>query len=588
MPASGLSTYRAAIEREVRAGATTEHTFRPGLKALLEALGPDIVAINEPKRVACGAPDFVVARSSKHGPLTLGYVETKDLGVALDGAERSEQLQRYRAALHNLVLTDYLEFRWYVDGALRQTARIGDLDGHGRVVAHKAGETAVEELLRLFLAHQPEPIARPRELAERMARLTRMVRDIIVQAFERKEASKTLQDLRKAFEEVLLPGLSAADFADMLAQTFAYGLFAARCQHQGSAPFRRHDAAYEIPRTNPFLRQLFGTLAGPALDDEPFVGFVDDLAQLLAETDMAAVLADFGQATRQEDPIVHFYETFLKAYDPRLREMRGVYYTPEPVVSYIVRSVDHLLRTRFGCALGLTDASRVSGTPALHRVLILDPACGTGTFLYAVVNLIRAAFMEQGNAGKWSGYVREDLLPRLFGFELLMAPYAVAHLKLGMQLAAQDLPEDMRRNWAHDFQSGDRLGVYLTNSLEEALKKSELLLGSAIADEANAAAEIKRDRPIMVVLGNPPYSGHSANRGAWIRRLVSDYYQVDSKPLGERNPKWLQNDYVKFLRFGQWRIALTGQGVLAFITDHSYLDSPTFRGMRQQLMNAFT
>ncbi|MBI1955739.1 MAG: hypothetical protein HYS38_05045, partial [Acidobacteria bacterium] len=323
---------------------------------------------------------------------------------------------------------------------------------------------------------------------------------------------------------------------------------------------------------------------------------------------------------------------FLAAYDPKLREARGVYYTPEPVVSYIVRSVDYLLKTRFGCPNGLADTATVeyereeaSGGKAKKvkatapRVLILDPACGTGTFLYTVIDLIREEFRKQGNAGMWSGYVRNHLLPRIFGFELLMAPYAVAHFKLGMQLAGQDLHPGLREKWAYDFSGDVRLGVYLTNTLEEATKKVEMLFGSWIAHEANAAVRIKRELPILVVMGNPPYSGHSANRSylerivnpgekyqtlrgrtevakrklkirqkTFIGQLIEDYKKVDGKGLGERNPKWLQDDYVKFIRWGQWRIERTGAGILAFITNNGYLDNPTFRGMRQQLMKAFT
>ena len=236
---------------------------------------------------------------------------------------------------------------------------------------------------------------------------------------------------------------------------------------------------------------------------------------------------------------------------------------------------------------------------------MLDPACGTGTFLYAVVDHIREAFRQQGNAGMWSGFVREHLLPRLFGFELLMGAYAVAHFKLGMQLAAQDLPSQDRDTWAYDFAGDDRLGVYLTNTLEEAVQRSDMLMARFISDEANAAADVKGELPIMVVLGNPPYAGHSANASwrlerigprsdrtrrvrTWIGDRLQTYYEVDEKPLGERNPKWLQDDYVKFIRFGQWRIEETGAGILAFITNHGYLDNPTFRGMRQQLMKTFT
>ena len=296
-----------------------------------------------------------------------------------------------------------------------------------------------------------------------------------------------------------------------------------------------------------------------------------------------------------------------------MRESRGVYYTPEPVVSYLVRSVDYLLKTRFGCANGLADTATVEyereeengGKPekvkaTAPRVLILDPACGTATFLYTVIDHIRAEFMRQENAGMWSGYVRNHLLPRIFGFELLMAPYAVAHFKLGMQLAGHDMTPAQCEKWAYDFSGDERLGVYLTNTLEEAERKAETLFGPlrVISREANAALKIKSELPILAVIGNPPYSGHSANRSwemkegkrvpTFIGHLIQDYYSVDGQPLREKNPKWLQDDYVKFIRWGQWRIERTGAGILAFITNHGYLDNPTFRGMRRSLMNAFT
>ena len=550
----------------------------------------------------------MVERSTGSTNLTIGYVEAKDIGISLDKIEGDEQLTRYRRALDNLILTDYLEFRWYVQGEKRMTARLTTprSDKHLPLDQHHA--TQVLQLLQSFLEHSPEAIRKPQELAKRMARLAHMIRDVIIQALEKKEASDTLQGLKKAFETVLLPGLSEAEFADMFAQTLAYGLFAARYNHHGNKPFNRYDASREIPRTNPFLRRLFGTVTGPELDDEPFIGFVDELVQMLANTDIDEVLVDFGKRTRQEDPIVHFYETFLAQYDPKLRELRGVYYTPEPVVSYIVRSVDHLLHTHFDCPGGLADTSTVSytftgedgkqRTERAPRVLILDPACGTGTFLYTVIDQIRETYRQSGNTGMWSGYVRQHLLPRLFGFELLMASYAMAHLKLGMQLAALDLPKEERNDWAYDFWTNERLGVYLTNSLEEVLGRTEIALGQYISDEANEAARVKQNYPVMVVLGNPPYSGHSANKGQWITNLLhgqdsksekesGNYFEIDGKSLGERNPKYLNDDYVKFIRFAQWRIERTGYGILAFITNHGYLDNPTFRGMRQSLMQSF-
>src|SRR5437660_1442652 len=604
MSGSPLQVYFAEVEKVYETGKATEQTYRSALKILLEALGTDIAAINEPKRVKCGAPDYVIERDN----LTIGYIEAKDIGISLDKVEKDEQLKRYRNALDNLILTDYLEFRWYVDGEKRMVATLAT-SGKGKGLSwDKNGADQVEELLKCFLAHSAEPIRKPQELARRIARLAHMIRDIIIDVFKQKEASDNLKDLYSAFQEVLLPDLKASEFADMFAQTIAYGLFAARCNHTQKSPFRRDNAAREIPRINPFLRKLFGAIAGPDLDDEPFIGFVDELAQVLAYTDMDAVMAEFGKRTRQDDPIVHFYETFLVQYDSKLRELRGVYYTPEPVVSYIVRSVEALLRTHFDCYEGLADTGTVTHsyideegkehTEQTPHVLILDPATGTATFLYHVIAHIRESYRQMGNAGMWSGYMREHLLPRLFGFELLMAPYAMAHLKLGMQLAAIDLPKEERAKWAYDFKSDERLGIYLTNTLDEAIKRSQVMFGRYISDEANEAAKVKQGYPVMVILGNPPYSGHSANKGQWINDLLrgkdsqtgkstGNYFAVDGKPLGERNPKWLNDDYVKFIRFAQWRIEQTGYGILAFITNHGYLDNPTFRGMRQSLMQSF-
>ena len=600
--ASDFAAYRRTLRANLTLGNATEHTHRPALQILLEADG-GVTAVNEPKRIECGAPDFVVALSGDN-PLILGYVEAKDIDISLADIERDgsrahpttvngQQFKRYLAALPNLILTNYTEFRWYVDGQCHSMASLDNPNG--------AADVAL--LLDDFLSRRPQPVANSEELARRMARLTHLIRDVVATAFVNAEVSTNVSDLYDASRQALVPDLAADAFADMFAQTLTYGLFAARVSHAAqpdAGEFRRNDAAYMIPAANPFIRRLFGMMAGPDLDAEPFVAFVDDLTQLLAAADMAGVFANFGQRAARQDPIMHFYETFLAAYDPTLRERRGVYYTPEPVISYIVRSVDLLLRKRFGCADGLADNNTTDyeyldggGQPITgksHRVLVLDPACGTGSFLYAVIDHMRQHFKNAGNAGMWNGYVKDHLLPRLFGFELLMAPYAMAHLKLGMQLAAQDLPSEQQPNWAYEFGNEERLGVYLTNSLEQAEQQTQTMFGPlrAITDEANAAAAVKRDLPIMVVIGNPPYSGHSANKGEWIANLVNDYKTVDGQPLGERNPKWLQDDYVKFIRFGQWRIRQTGAGVLAFVTNHGYLDNPTFRGMRQQLLDTFT
>jgi hypothetical protein len=618
---SPLIEYLRKIERALKHGDATEHTHRPALKDLLEALDDKIIATNEPRRSACGAPDFAISR--QRDQLSIGHLEAKDVGVDLHEVERGEQLRRYLQSLTSLLLTDYLEFRWFVDGKKRETFRLGSVSASGKVMPASAGELEhARRVLVSFLSHRPVDITSAEELARRLANLTHLIRSLIIGAFQTGQASQQLSDWRAAFAATLLPELAAqteatkeaeaaGEFADMFAQTLAYGLFSARAA-SGAPGFTRAQAQKLIPRTNPFLRTFFEQITGAALDDEPFAGFVEDLIQTLAHADMARVMEDFGQHGRRRDPVVHFYETFLQAYDPKLRELRGVYYTPEPVVNYIVQSIDRLLKDRFGIKAGLADHSKIkvgqasslsqtsSGkkedgarrdacpTEECHRVLILDPATGTATFLYTVLDFIRSQFKTKKNAGQWGSYVHEHLLPRLFGFELLMAPYAVAHFKIGLALAAMDEEPLFRQQWSYEPQGNERVNIFLTNTLED-LERTTEQLGPlrALSQEANSAYEVKKHKPVLVVLGNPPYSGHSANKGEWIARLVRDYYFCDGKPLGERNPKWLQDDYVKFLRWAQWRIEKTGQGVLAFITNHGYLDNPTFRGMRQNLMQTF-
>lgn len=540
--------YIRNINANLARGDSTEHTHRPALKELLESVGDGIAATNEPRRIECGAPDFAVSRTDG-ASLAAGYIEAKDVGADLAAIERDSeranpatangrQLKRYRESLPNLALTDYVEFRWYVDGRFDSTARLSERGG-GELALSESGAQAVSDLLSGFFSRSPSPVADADDLAKRMAMATRMIRDIAERGLKTGRTSADLSDLFAAMRDALVPDLNEEAFADMFAQTLAYGLFAAKVNHRHqSGAFARESAAALIPRTNPFVRQIFRIVAGPDLDDEPFVSFVDDLTQLLDRADIESVLRGFGRRAPRQDPIMHFYERFLTAYDKATRKRRGVYYTPEPVVGYIVRSVDRILRDDFGCAEGLADRSMTRYTvetkgedgiaakeAASHRVLVLDPACGSGAFLYGVIDHIREYYRAGGNAGMWRGYVKEHLVKRLFGFELIMAAYALAHLKLGMQFAALDMPEERRAAWAHEFESGERLGVYLTNTLEEAESKTETLWGPmrAIAQEANAASEIKRDLPIMVVLGNPPYSGHSANKGTWISKLIEDY-----------------------------------------------------------------
>ena len=413
--AAAFRAYRRDVSRTRASGRATEPSYRAALQTLVGALaGGGFAVVNEPVQVACGAPDLIVTR----GGAPVGYIECKDLGADLDRAEAGEQLARYRAGLPNLILTDHLEFRLYRDGERVAAARLARLDARGEVAAEGAAA-----LFAAFLAAEPAPVADPRALARSMAARARLLRDGVERVFAREGGEGPLHDMLAAYREVLIASLSPAEFADLQAQTAAYGLFAARCMHDPQAgPFSRRSAVFA--ETTPFLRDLFGRVAGPGVDPR-IAWIVDDLALLLERADMAAVLEDFGRRTRREDPVVHFYEDFLAAYDPALREARGVYYTPEPVVSYVVASVDRLLRERFGLADGLADISE-GGPGAGPRVLILDPAAGTGTFLREAVASIRRTVAAKGLGGAWPDYVRDHLLPRLSGFELLMAPYASA------------------------------------------------------------------------------------------------------------------------------------------------------------------
>jgi predicted helicase len=552
-----VSKYLNSIRENLRRGNYTEHTHRPAFKQFIETICPQVVATNEPKRTECGAPDFLVTK----GVSPIGYIEAKDVGFSLDEALKSDQIRRYLVPPSNLILTDYIEFRWFVNGAFRPPIiRIAN----AKLEISEQGVAELKVLLTNFLNADVRTVKDSKDLANMLANLARTLQTSISSAYEMERDDEELHIQLQSIREILIPDLTPDQFADMISQTITYGLFVSRCYCEDPTDFTREKSAYFIPKTNPFLRKLFTYLVGPDLNIR-YSWIVDDIIDLLAKSDVKAILKDFGKTDRKRDPVVHFYETFLSAFDPDLKEKRGVFYTPTPVVDYIVKSMDELLKRDFSIRDGLFDPF----------VLVLDPACGTGTFLYSLIELIRQNMI--GQEGSWRDYISQKLLDRMYGFELLMAPYVIAHLKLNLEL----------QSLGYDFKDEKRLGIYLTNTLEEGLKRSEVLLAKWLSDEANAAAEIKREKPILAVFGNPPYSGHSANKGEWIRKLVYEYRLMDGKDIGEKQIKWLQDDYVKFIRFAQWRIERTGRGIIGFVTNHAYLDNPTFRAMRKNLIDHF-
>ncbi|MDA3906179.1 MAG: DUF559 domain-containing protein [Bacteroidales bacterium] len=588
-----LEQYIDNISKRHKLGNATEHTFRGDLQQLIESLMPTIRATNEPKRQSCGAPDYILTKKD----IPIGFIEAKDIGDKdLEGAKKTgnkEQFDRYKSSLNNLIFTDYLRFYLYHDGEFITKVEIGELTDKG-IKPLSENFASFENLIKDFCTHIGQTIKSPKKLAEMMAGKARMLSEIIERALtsdEKNEENSSLKDQMTAFKQILIHDITPKGFADVYAQTIAYGMFAARLHDTTLNDFSRQEAAELIPKSNPFLRKLFGYISGPDIDDR-IKWIVDSLADIFLASNVEEILKNYGKTTKMEDPIIHFYETFLSEYDPKLRKARGVWYTPQPVVNFIVRAVDDILKTEFNLEQGLADTSKISIKvdiqgkkidQEVHKVQILDPATGTGTFLAEVVKNIHKKF--EGQQGIWSNYVETHLLPRLNGFELLMASYAMAHLKLDLLLTETGYKPTKFTSSG----GGGRIRVYLTNSLEEHHQDTGTLWANWLSTEASEANHIKRDTPVMCIIGNPPYSGESANKGEWIMSLMDDYKKEPGgkEKLKERNPKWINDDYVKFLRYGQYFIEKNGSGILAFINPHGFLDNPTFRGMRWNLLKTY-
>lgn len=584
-----IARYLDEVLAKYASGQATEHSYRPSLQRLFESVDPTITVINEPKKSEAGMPDFLFER----GGVPFGWAEAKDIDkdvIKLKGYS-VEQRKRYEKAYPNLIYTNGVDFEFIREGEPVHFVSIADF-----VMGLQPKPDRFEELerqLRLFAEQKPISIRSAAKLAEIMAAKAAIIKDEIAIALaDEAEARKGLKGQFKSFKANLLPNLTPDEFADIYAETITYGMFAARFHDTDLNTFSRQEAMDDLPASNPFLKGLFEYIAGPALPKR-LVYIVDDLVALMRASDPHSLFEKYGQFTARNDPFVHFYEDFLAAYNPKKRKSRGVWYTPEPVVDFIVRAVDDVLKTEFGLADGMADTSKVTvdwdtgtnnpktGKPVtikkeVHKVQILDPATGTGTFLAKAVQLISDRVKARA-PGKWSGYVEQDLLPRLHGFELLMASYAMCHMKLDMQL---------KQTGYKPSANPPRLSVWLTNALEPAEREVRDLFFAPLAEEARGASEVKRQTPIMCVIGNPPYSGHSSNFGDWIETLMGDY-KVSPELKRPAQAKWLSDDYVKFIRMSEHLIEQNGEGVLGFITNHSYLDNPTFLDMRSHLRETF-
>ncbi len=591
--------YLDEIREQFESGHAIEHAYRPALKSLLSRFD-DTVAVNDPKHSEHGAPDFVFLKKSNN-KIIRGYAEAKDIIVSLDKTEKSEQMKRY-AGYANLFLTNYLEFRFFRNGEKYETISLGQIKNNQLHLTLENGERLSREL-EAFLDQTPETIRSGKRLAQIMGGKARRIRDNVAVYLEQGgERDQELGRIYEMMKQMLVHDLSKQQFADMYAQTLVYGLFVARYGDTTPESFNRSEARDLVPVSNPFLRHFFDHIVGPNFDTR--LGYiVDELCEVFSVSDVQALvhkhLRIADETIDAKDPIIHFYEDFLQEYDPAERKRMGAYYTPIPVVKYIVRQVDKILKEDFGIAKGLASSDTVDyqvdigqdlrhdrrlkkntvQTLTVPKIQILDPAVGTATFLNETIKFVHQSF--KGQEGRWESYVNDNLLKRLHGFELMMAPYTIAHLKLGMTLAETGATE-LR----------ERLGVYLTNTLEEGVPQQPDLfsfgLAEAVSEESRLAAEIKSEKPVMVVMGNPPYSGVSSNETKYANALI-DKYKVEpggQQKLQERK-HWLNDDYVKFIAFAEDMIAKNGTGIVSMITNNGYLDNPTFRGMRWHLAKTF-
>ena len=584
MQVMDIESYIQEINNEFQTGHAQEHAYRPALKKLMDSIG-GVQAVNDPKQSAHGNPDFVLL-SDKDKDIILGYAEAKDLGLNLDKEESSDQMRRY-AGYDNLYLTNYVEFRFFKNGEKYQTIEIGRIVA-GRLQCVPENYDRLLNELKAFSEQPPERIRSGKRLAQIMGGKARRIRDdVLLFVQQRNDArNKGLVRIYNMMKKMLVHDLSEGEFANMYAQTLVYGLFIARYNDDTPEDFSRQEARDLIPKSNPFLRRFFDHIVG--LDfDRRLVYVVDELCDVFAASDVKRIVHKHLKISEQpendKDPAIYFYEDFLQEYDPRLRKKMGVYYTPVPIVKFMIREVDKILKQEFKLSRGIADSSKYNAAneyATQHRVQILDPAVGTATFLNETIKYIHCKYFK-GQEGRWPAYATQDLLPRLHGFELMMAPYIIAHLKLSMTLEETGV-----RNL------NERLGIYLTNSLEAGIPIQQSLLdfglANAVNEEGRISAEIKSQRPVMIIVGNPPYAGISSNETPYANRFSSKYrVEPGGQPLKERTSKWLNDDYVKFISFGEELIKRNGWGVLAMITNHGFLDNPTFRGMRWSLRSTF-
>ena len=572
--------YIQSISKKYSHKDNTEMGYRTDFENLLKGIFETINVSridHDAKAKQGNKPDFIVHKFD----VPLLYIEVKDIGVSLDKIEKSEQIARY-FGYENLILSDYVEFRFFRNGKkYDESIKIAEYDLTKRTIKAipESFERAKNTIIDFTKSHK-ESIKTGEHLSKIMGGKAQRIRDN-VRHFLSTESEKN-SGIKKVYETIkklLVHDLNVDSFSDMYAQTLVYGLFVARFHDPTPDNFTRQEARDLVPASNPLLRHFFDHIVGMDFDKR-LESIVNELCLVFSHANVSLLMEQYfkedmwGETHERPDPVIHFYEDFLKEYDPGLRKKLGVFYTPLTVVRFIVISVDYLLEKEFGLADGLADTSKLPN--GKHKVQILDPATGTGTFMSAAVQNIYKKLADKGQKGRWTKYVHNDLLPRLHGFELMMAPYTIAHLKLSMEFKKTGFTIFNRR-----------LGIYLTNSLEESSLQSNIFdsfgFAESIAEESQEAAKIKNEVPIMVVLGNPPYSVSSSNKGVWIQNLM----QVYKENLNEKNIQPLSDDYIKFIRFAEHFVEKNESGIVAMITNNSFLDGIIHRQMRKHLLETF-
>lgn len=575
-----------------------EHTHRSALENLLKEIkdatgNGRVKIIHEPNndKEGRGAPDFRFEINS----LILGYIENKRVNANLDEIIKSEQIKKYLELSDNIIITDYLRFiRIDKNGNITSEVRLCELGELGMLTrTHKKlnleeKANKLFEIFKLFLSHKPKQINSAKEFANALAERTKLLKNSLLE-MEGNERVKALYDI---FKNTIYSKIDYADFCDNFAQTLTYSLFLAKLNANGEK-IDLYNLTKFIPKSFPLIRAMSKFLQDLKEVDDKNLKTIDwlliEIVNINNNIDEKLIIEELNKFSldknlkliMNKDPYMHFYETFLSYYNPELREKRGVYYTPQSVVDFIINSIDLILKKDFNKVKGFGDALNQKDS-----ITLLDFATGTGTFL--LDSFRKALSYYDKNSAK---YKPEELINKFYGFEFMIAPYTIAHLKL-----SQTLKEEFN----YTLDDNERLNIFLTNTLETINIKEEKEKFSILVDlikETELAQETK-DKNILIITGNPPYSGASANKGIFEEEIRSEYKDsLEKEPLAiirngkiekEKNPKWLLDDYVKFIRFAEMKLNKQKEGgIFGFISNNSFLDNPTFRGMRYSLLKSF-